>query len=193
VHAKGPSKWNSIAKDLNTQLYHSKQVRQGKQCRERWYNHLSPQLRREPWSVEEDIYIIEQQIELGNRWSEIAKGLVGRAENCVKNRWKCMLKKTARLNPAEADKVRRMLDAKYVQKMTDLKQKAWVLFSNEIGTRQRTSANELLPGCLNMLCSLMPPISPNYFVGHTSPLMTQVSVSDGRQAEDLKRASIRTL
>jgi hypothetical protein len=165
VQTKGPRRWNSIAKDLNTQLYQSRQVRQGKQCRERWYNHLSPTLRKEPWSVEEDIFIIEQQIKLGNRWSEIAKSLVGRTENCVKNRWKCMLKKAVRRSPAEADCVQRMLDAKYMQRMTDLKQKAWGMFSNVIGSEQRTSANEVLPGCYSMLCSLMPSISPSYFEG----------------------------
>jgi hypothetical protein len=103
VDGRGPKNWNLIAKELNVQLYEDMPVRQGKQCRERWYNHLDPTLKKGSWRVEEDIYLLQMQIEIGNRWSEIAKGLQGRTENSVKNRWKCMIKKAKRRYPQAAN------------------------------------------------------------------------------------------
>ena len=64
-----------------------------KQCRERWYNHLNPFLRKGNWSPSEDLLLLEKQLEHGNRWSDIAKLLPGRNENSVKNRWKSITRK----------------------------------------------------------------------------------------------------
>ena len=41
--------------------------RSGKQCRERWYNHLSPAVTKAEWSVEEDEAIHRKVLELGTR------------------------------------------------------------------------------------------------------------------------------
>lgn len=58
-----------------------------KQCRERWSNHLNPELKKTPWTSEEDERLIACQAELGNTWTRIAAHLPGRSENEVKNRW----------------------------------------------------------------------------------------------------------
>ena len=47
--------------------------RNGKQCRERWLNHLNPRVRKGEWSVEEEQIFLEAHKRLGNAWSEIAK------------------------------------------------------------------------------------------------------------------------
>jgi len=64
--------------------------RTSKQCRERWYNHLDPTIKRGNYTPEEDALIIAKQTELGNRWSIISALLPGRTEDAVKIRWKTL-------------------------------------------------------------------------------------------------------
>ncbi len=45
VTERGPQKWSAIAKHLPGRM--------GKQCRERWHNHLDPNIKKGPWSDEE--------------------------------------------------------------------------------------------------------------------------------------------
>jgi hypothetical protein len=118
VNERGPKNWNLVARELNVLLYGNMTVRQGKQCRERWFNHLNPTLRKGNWRASEDIFILQKQIELGNRWSEIAKEMEGRTENSVKNRWKCMIKKANRRYP-QADNVIDLILAERQQKLTE--------------------------------------------------------------------------
>lgn len=70
VRQYGTKKWSLIAGKLEGRL--------GKQCRERWYNHLDPEIKKDPWTDEEDRLVIELHAKLGNRWAEIAKHLDGR-------------------------------------------------------------------------------------------------------------------
>ena len=58
----------------------------GKQCRERWTNHLDPNLKKGGWTREEDAVVAAAQGRWGNAWTKIAELLPGRAENAVKNR-----------------------------------------------------------------------------------------------------------
>jgi hypothetical protein len=81
----GSIKWCVVAKNVPGRV--------GKQCRERWMNHLDPSVKKCKWSDEEDETMIRMQQQFGNRWSEIAKSLPGRSENAVKNRWNSRLRK----------------------------------------------------------------------------------------------------
>ena len=103
--SRGPKAWASIARDLNMTVHRGASVRQGKQCRERWYNHLNPDLKKGQWSQEEELFIIQKQLEIGNKWSEISRGLPGRTENQVKNKWKSMYKKAQKECPSGYDVV----------------------------------------------------------------------------------------
>jgi hypothetical protein len=66
--------------------------RTGKQCRERWINHLTPTLNTDSWTPIEDSILIQQQRICGNVWSHISAQIPGRSGNDVKNRWNWLCK-----------------------------------------------------------------------------------------------------
>lgn len=72
----GLDDWTQISIKLRDYL--GMQKRTGKQCRERWYNHLSPEVNKHPWSEEEEEMLFSCHRKYGNRWKDISRLFVGR-------------------------------------------------------------------------------------------------------------------
>lgn len=75
------TRWSDLAQQLPGRV--------GKQIRDRWVNHLNPNINHLPFSREDDLNLWNGHTKLGKRWVEISTKFFNssRSENHIKNRW----------------------------------------------------------------------------------------------------------
>ena len=92
----GESNWNEVSAKLGT--------RTARQCRERFKNYLSPSIKNDPWTEEDDKLLKEKYKEYGPKWSLIASFFPSRSDVNIKNHWTRLNNKYNRDHDLEAEK-----------------------------------------------------------------------------------------
>ncbi|OMJ85108.1 hypothetical protein SteCoe_13632 [Stentor coeruleus] len=85
--------WSQIAKILNEKVHNSRPVRNAKQCKVHWNNHVDPCMLKGPWTEVEDTLLLETYKEHGKIWTKMYNVFPFRTQSSVKNRLKSLLNK----------------------------------------------------------------------------------------------------
>ncbi|GAB1294966.1 Transcriptional activator Myb [Apodemus speciosus] len=87
VQKYGPKRWSVIAKHLKGRI--------GKQCRERWHNHLNPEVKKTSWTEEEDRIIYQAHKQAGQQMggNRQAAARTTRTDNAIKNHWNSTMRR----------------------------------------------------------------------------------------------------
>eukprot|EP01025_Chloroclados_australasicus_P057921 TRINITY_DN7244_c1_g3_i3.p1 TRINITY_DN7244_c1_g3~~TRINITY_DN7244_c1_g3_i3.p1 ORF type:complete len:452 (-),score=18.36 TRINITY_DN7244_c1_g3_i3:481-1809(-) len=102
VKKYGARNWSKIAGQIPS--------RTGKSCRLRWVNQLQDNIRKGPFTPEEDQIIVQAHKQFGNKWTQIALCLPGRTDNAIKNRWNSSLSKRLQVERSTKAKVNKSFD-----------------------------------------------------------------------------------
>lgn len=91
VSQYGDKNWRVISRQMPN--------RTTRQCRERYRNYLSPNVKNGPWTQEEDNLLQQKYLEYGPKWATIAKFFPSRSDVNIKNRWASNRHKSVRTTP----------------------------------------------------------------------------------------------
>jgi hypothetical protein len=87
----GESNWHRIAAEMRN--------RSARQCRERWFNYLSPNIKNAPWTKKEDALLLEKFQEQGPQWHDLARFFPMRTDINIKNRYHVLSRKMSKDPP----------------------------------------------------------------------------------------------
>lgn len=82
----GENNWQLVSRNMRN--------RNPRQCKDRWYNYLSPAVCNAPWTPEEDEYLLAKVRELGQKWVRIAQYFPMRTDIHIKNRYLVLMRKS---------------------------------------------------------------------------------------------------
>ena len=95
VSVHGDQDWNKISAELSKQSQNVK--RTPRQCRDRYVNYLSPEIKNSEWTVEEDQCLILHYLLTPYHWRSMTNLFPGRSEVSIKNRFNHLYKDGMRL------------------------------------------------------------------------------------------------
>lgn len=175
---RGLTKWSEIAMHI--------QGREGKQCRERWLNHLDPTINHNQWTDEEDRMLVIIHSQIGNKWTQIAQRLPGRTENSVKNRWNTFLRKKRRESRTKKENASKPVPSAKKENKSATNGKLPSM-------RERPKNPQLSPVRMNALCGggeTLTPVSHRHMTTLSS-LGPDAPHRKLSEAEDIRRTSGR--
>lgn len=113
VNQYGKNCWSFVAQNMDGLT--------ARQCRERYQDYLSPGIRNEVWTFEEDQLLQQKVAEYGQRWTTIAKFFNSRTDVNIKNHWTILSQRLAKSRKLESDKERLLnsLDPNFIKQYTD--------------------------------------------------------------------------
>ena len=99
--------WKKVADEYNREVAQIQLYFTGRQCKERWFNHLCPFLNkyceffyfffkflyRNKWSSDEDLLVLSECRENGWKWGKVAKSFIHRNQHQIKNRFIYLMSK----------------------------------------------------------------------------------------------------
>lgn len=88
VELHGEDDWQTVS--------HFMPGRDSRQCKERWSHYLSPNLRTESWTPEEDDLLNHKVQEMGRKWKVFEIFFPGRTDISIKNRYNLLERKRRR-------------------------------------------------------------------------------------------------
>jgi hypothetical protein len=89
VEQFGTTDWDRVAQEMPG--------RSPRQCRDRWFTYLSPDVNRSPWTTAEDGLLFDLLQSNGPKWGVLARFFCNRTQNNIKNRWNTVVKKAKAL------------------------------------------------------------------------------------------------
>ena len=79
-------KWAKVANIINETCHKGKKVRNGRSVKQRWFNHLNPELKKGPWTLNEDIKLIKLYLKFGKAWHNYTEEVKNRSRSSIISR-----------------------------------------------------------------------------------------------------------
>lgn len=89
VKTIGENKWVDISKCMRKKHYN----RNSRQCKDRYFHYLNPNINRLMWTSEEDELLLEKVENEGKRWKRFESFFPGRTEVSLRNRYNLLIRK----------------------------------------------------------------------------------------------------
>lgn len=90
VNVHGPRKWQKISLIMKKLNFN----RNGRQCRDRYFHYLSPQINNDAeWSSDDDELLLKSVKEKGKKWKSFERLFKGRTEVSIRNRYNLLIRK----------------------------------------------------------------------------------------------------